>query len=78
MKVQNPLFHDRLETLRGKVVWITGAGSGIGKQLAFALAKVGAKLVLHSLQGEDLDSVRTICLGEDIRKAIPGLVVRPA
>ncbi|CAG0896525.1 unnamed protein product [Darwinula stevensoni] len=58
----NLSFHNHLEALRGKVVWITGAGSGIGRQLAFALAKVGAKLVLHSLQGEDLDSVRTVCL----------------
>ncbi|CAG0892244.1 unnamed protein product [Darwinula stevensoni] len=48
--------------LNGKVVWITGAGSGIGRQLAVSMAKVGAKLVLHSLQGEDLDSVKALCL----------------
>ncbi|CAG0892240.1 unnamed protein product [Darwinula stevensoni] len=50
------------EALRGKVVWITGAGSGIGRELAVSLAKVGAKLVLHSLKASNLDSVKELCL----------------
>ncbi|CAG0885160.1 unnamed protein product [Darwinula stevensoni] len=55
-------FGKKPETLRGKVVWITGAGSGIGRQLAVSLAQVGARLVLHSLPGEDLDAVKGRCL----------------
>ena len=53
------------ERLRGRVIWITGAGSGIGRQLAVSLSRIGAKLILHSLQGEDLDSVKSLCLGEE-------------
>ncbi|CAG0892242.1 unnamed protein product [Darwinula stevensoni] len=57
-----PRLYAVLQRLRGKVVWITGAGSGIGRQLAVSLAQIGSKLVLHSLQGEDLDSVKALCL----------------
>jgi short-subunit dehydrogenase len=32
----------------GKICWITGASSGIGKQLAIVLASQGAKLILSS------------------------------
>ena len=33
---------------KDKVVWITGASSGIGKELAFQLSKLGATLILTS------------------------------
>jgi len=35
-----------LESLKNKVAWITGAGTGIGRAAAVALAKNGAKVVL--------------------------------
>jgi NADP-dependent 3-hydroxy acid dehydrogenase YdfG len=35
-----------MESLEGKVVWITGAGSGIGQASAAALAGAGAQVVL--------------------------------
>src|SRR5450759_4921463 len=35
-----------LESLKNKVVWITGAGTGIGQAAAVALAKNGASVIL--------------------------------
>lgn len=40
-----------------KVVWITGASSGIGKAMAFEWARLGYKLVLSSRRKELLESV---------------------
>jgi dehydrogenase/reductase SDR family member 7 len=39
-------FGRRLSKMKGKVVWITGASSGIGRELAKVLSQHGAKLVL--------------------------------
>jgi dehydrogenase/reductase SDR family member 7B len=44
--------------LSGKVIWITGASSGIGEAITYALAKEGCKLVLSSRRLEELNRVR--------------------
>lgn len=36
----------KVESLNGKVVWITGASSGIGKAIAQQCAAQGAQVVL--------------------------------
>jgi short-subunit dehydrogenase len=43
-----------------KVVWITGASSGIGEALAVAFAREGARLVLSSRREPDLQRVATL------------------
>ncbi len=41
-----------------KVVWITGASSGIGEATVYAFAKEGAKLVLSARREEELQRVK--------------------
>jgi dehydrogenase/reductase SDR family protein 7B len=44
-----------------KVVWITGASSGIGEFLAYALSAKGAKLILSGRRQEELERVKKAC-----------------
>jgi len=48
--------------LRGKIIWITGASSGIGEHLAYKLAQFGCKLVLSARRKDELERVKTQCL----------------
>lgn len=48
-------------SLSNKVIWVTGASSGIGKALAIALSTKNVKLVLSSRNIEALESVKNLC-----------------
>lgn len=62
----NLAFHEKfgkpIGSLRGKVVWITGASSGIGEHLAYTLAGAGCKLILSARRGHLLEQVKAECL----------------
>lgn len=53
-----------LESLEGRVIWITGASSGIGKALAIRLAKAKVRVVLSARSVENLNEVKQKCIGE--------------
>ena len=52
------------DALNGKVVWITGASSGIGEHIALALAHGSAKLVLSARRLQELERVKENCLSK--------------
>ncbi|WP_250436812.1 SDR family oxidoreductase [Hanstruepera flava] len=54
-----------------KVVWITGASSGIGKQLALTLSKTNCKLILSSRRQEELEHVRSSCYNPENIMVLP-------
>lgn len=48
-------------TFNNKVIWITGASSGIGKNLAIALSKENCKLILSARREQELEKVKALC-----------------
>lgn len=48
---------DLLRSLRDRVVWITGGGSGIGEVTAQQFAKVGARVVISQRDADQLERV---------------------
>ncbi|CAL1263076.1 unnamed protein product [Larinioides sclopetarius] len=46
----------------GKVVWVTGASTGLGEAMAYELASVGAKLILTARSKDLLQKVKEECI----------------
>lgn len=58
-------------TFSNKVIWITGASSGIGKGLALELSKQDCKLILSARNTEKLIEVKKACGDSDNIKILP-------
>ena len=48
----------RVKNFQDKIVWITGASAGIGKEMALQLSKLGATLVLSARRLQALEEVK--------------------
>ncbi len=54
-----------------KVVWITGASSGIGEAMTYALDKKNCKLIISSRDVNALNEVRNNCIHKNNVKVLP-------
>ncbi|KAI5232338.1 dehydrogenase/reductase SDR family member 7 [Manis pentadactyla] len=61
--------------LTDMVVWVTGASSGIGEELAYQLSKLGVSLVLSARRVQELERVKRRCLENGILKGKDILVL---
>jgi short-subunit dehydrogenase len=64
-------FMSKRNYFQGKVVWLTGASSGIGKELSIQLANLGAKLILSSRKEQLLIDLKTILPREEEHMVLP-------
>ncbi|WP_442265197.1 SDR family oxidoreductase [Tenacibaculum sp. ZS6-P6] len=58
-------------TIKNKIVWLTGASSGIGKSLAILLSRQNTKLILSSRSESTLNEVKALCLFPENVKILP-------
>ena len=54
-----------MKDLNNKIVWITGASSGIGKELAIQLAQEGARIILTARSEDKLRALKTELNGDE-------------
>ncbi len=50
-----------MSLLRNRVIWLTGASSGIGEALTYELAKTGARVIISARRKEELEKVKGNC-----------------
>ena len=53
-----------MKSLKGKVIWITGASSGIGEALVYELQNQDVKMILSARRKEELERVKGNCFPE--------------
>ena len=57
--------------MNNKIIWITGASSGIGKALALELSLTSAKLILSSRNKTALEAVKSQCMHPENIRIVP-------
>jgi short-subunit dehydrogenase len=57
--------------LNSKVIWITGASSGLGEEMAYQLSQQGARLILSARREDALEKVRQRCHNPDQHHILP-------
>lgn len=55
-----------MKAINNKVVWITGASSGIGEALAYELSQKNCKLILSARNVENLERVKRKCSSGEV------------
>jgi short-subunit dehydrogenase len=60
-----------MRSLKNQVIWITGASSGIGEALAYAMSAQGAKLILSGRRIAELERVKNNCAHPDHVHILP-------
>jgi len=60
-----------IKSFEGKIIWITGASSGIGEALAYEWSKLGAHLILSARRENEMERVKTACVHSDRCTVIP-------
>jgi len=56
-----------MSNLSDKVIWITGASSGIGEAVAVALSKLNTRLILSARRADELARVQQLCSAAEVR-----------
>lgn len=54
-----------MKDFKNKIVWITGASSGIGKELAIQMSAEGAKIILTARSEDKLNELKITLSGDD-------------
>lgn len=54
-----------------KVIWITGASSGIGEALAYAFSAAGEKVLISARRTEELERVKAGCANPGLVRVLP-------
>src|SRR5581483_4038731 len=60
-----------MQKFTDKVVWITGASSGIGEALAYAYSAAGARVLLSARRTEELERVKGQCAHPERARVLP-------
>lgn len=58
-------------SFKDKVVWVTGASSGIGEHLSYEFARSGAYLILSARNSKNLHRVQSLCKDPRRVKVLP-------